>query len=155
MLGFLCIRLGKNLEGCAGVGSGHYVRNLKFVNYTGSTRTIVGFFKYASKYTQYTNSIIFWNIAACQYLMVFVEGEQWPYATLLPKSSVLSLLACSCWICMKVKIYLHVPFYASQLHIIEIIGMPATTITLTKLYSEISLLACHSLLVSFFNMDHS
>lgn len=59
MLGFLCIRLGKNLEGWAGVGSEHYVRNLKFVNYTGSTRTSVGFFKYASKYTQYTNIIMF------------------------------------------------------------------------------------------------
>lgn len=56
---------------------------------------------------------------------------------------------------MKVRICLQVPFYASQLHIIEIIGMPATTMTLTKLYSDISLLELYSHLVSFFNMDHS
>lgn len=61
--------------------------------------------------------------------MVSAEEKQWPYATVLPKSSVLSLLACSWWICMKVNICLQVPFYASQLHIIEIIGMPATTMT--------------------------
>jgi len=41
---------------------------------------------------------------------------------------------------MKVKMYLQMPFCASQLHIIEIIDMPATTMTLTKLYSDISLL---------------
>lgn len=45
---------------------------------------------------------------------------------------------------MKVKIYLQVPFYTSQSHVIEIIGMPATTMTLTKLYSDISLLELHN-----------
>lgn len=76
----------------------------------------------------------------------------------LLKSSVSFLLACSCWICRKVKICLQMPFYASQLHIIEIIDMPATTMTLTKLYSDISLLELHRVTwVSFFflNMDHS
>lgn len=57
---------------------------------------------------------------------------------------------------MKVKIYLQIPFHASQLHIIEIIDMPATTMTLTKLHSDIGLLELQRVTWSlFFNMDHS
>lgn len=114
---------------------------------------MVGFlFNYASKYTLillYFKTLLLPNNG---YFLLKEHSDLIP--AFLLKLSVSFLLACFCWICMKVTIYLQMPFHASQLRIIEIIDMPATTMTPTKFYSDISLLELDrvtwSLFVVFF-----